>query len=51
MTTLDPQTIKTNMETTTGAEQDFWYDRWLDLQSEYDDQNNAALELMNEGGR
>ena len=30
-------------------ENDFWYDRLLDLKAEYDDQNGAQLEAMNGG--
>jgi hypothetical protein len=41
--------INHKLETTTGPENDFWYDRLLDLKAEYDDQNGAQLEAMNGG--
>lgn len=50
MQNIDPQTIIEKMETTTGAEQDFWYDRYYDLKAEADDQRGAALEAMNGRG-
>lgn len=48
---LNINLIKEKMETTTGAEQDFWYDRYYDLRSEAADQEQAALETMNEGNQ
>ncbi len=46
---LDPTLVQRKMQTTIGDEQDFWYDRWYDIQAEADNQNQEALQLMNQG--
>ena len=49
MTLLYPTLVQRKMQTTTGDEQDFWYDRYYDLCAERDNQMGEALNLMNQG--
>jgi hypothetical protein len=42
---LDPTLVQCKMQTTTGEEQDFWYDLCANAQ----DINSSALEIMNKG--
>ena len=46
---LDPSLVQRKMQTTTGEEQDFWYDRYYDLCANAQDINSSALEIMNAG--
>ena len=46
---LDPTLVQRKMQTTTGDEQDFWYDRYYDLCANAQDINSSALEIMNKG--